>query len=269
MFAADADPNHLDPLQEVQRFYTRTSGFFDLTGKVLVADPRLVPGERTAVILIAGQSNGANSLPVLYTPAHARVHNVCIQNGGMYQAADPLLGCEYGGGCFATRLGDMLVDAGMYDRVILVPISLFGTSMEQWTGPLLHRFGVAASRARALGLTFTHVLWHQGESDNSLETPRAVYLRMARQLVAAMRAVGITAPVLFARACTFTGSLAFSAAELEIRGAQTDILDPALGIFPGPDTDMLGPPYRAGGVHFNAAGGTAVAQGFKAAMAAL
>lgn len=267
MFPADADPNHLDSLQEVQRFYSRTNGFFDLTGKVPVADPRLVPGERTAVILVAGQSNGANSLPALYTPTHTRVHNVCIQDGRMYEAADPLLGCEYAGGCFATRLGDMLIEAGMYDRVILVPISIYGTSIEQWVGPLLHRFGVAASRVKALGHTVTHILWHQGESDNVLATPRALYLARARQMIAFCRAVGLTAPFIFARASTLTGTV--SSAEAEVRGAQTDVLDPALGIFPGPDTDQLGAAYRVGGVHFNVAGGTAVAQGFMAAMAAL
>ena len=40
----------------------------------------------------------------------------------VFAAADPLLGTDGIGGSFATRLGDMLIQAGRYDRVIFVPL---------------------------------------------------------------------------------------------------------------------------------------------------
>src|SRR4051794_37689701 len=85
------------------------NGYAKLTAKTLV-DPRLVSGENTAVIIVLGQSNGANHVNALYTPTNVKVENFGVLNGGLYRAADPLLGCSGSNGNWLGRLGDKLID---------------------------------------------------------------------------------------------------------------------------------------------------------------
>ena len=44
-----------------------------------------------------------------------------------------------------------------------------------------------------------------------------------------------------------------------IRAAQRDLVDPAKGIFAGPDTDQIGEAFRYDGCHFDGEGGKRVA----------
>ncbi|XSC43585.1 hypothetical protein ACF1BQ_037650 [Bradyrhizobium sp. RDT10] len=67
-----------------------------------------------------GQSNAANYGTTRHAAREA-VDNFDPATGKCFAAADPLLGTDGIGGSFATRLGDILVQAGRYDRVILVP----------------------------------------------------------------------------------------------------------------------------------------------------
>src|SRR5271170_3060469 len=83
---------------------------------------------KTAIVVVGGQSNAANYGNTRYTAREA-VDNFDPSTGKCFGAADPLLGADGAGGNFATRLGDILIQAGRYDRVILVPIAVQGASL--------------------------------------------------------------------------------------------------------------------------------------------
>ena len=121
---------------------------------------------RPLVIVTLGQSNAANHGQGLYTPKH-RVDNFNLYDGKCYKAVEPLLGPSGQGGNFATRLADMLIERRLADRVVLAPIAMGGTSVEQWAHEGLFNRRIAASIRRLYdaGLTPDYILWHQGEGN--------------------------------------------------------------------------------------------------------
>ncbi len=225
------------------------------------------------VLVIAGQSNAQNIAPTPYTPIHtSAVDNLSIYDGQMYAAADPLLGTmfappRYNCGCFATRLGDNLVSTGKFDRVILFPFAVGGTSVMQWigNGPAASRVPASGYRLRNAGLSATAILWAQGESDTTLGTTTPVYVQQMLTLIGNFRAAGMVAPFLVAKQ-SWIGGITSSA----VVAAQAQVVDSAAGIFPGPDADSLNATYRqADNTHFNDAGMIAYANLWQAALVAV
>src|SRR5262245_16246844 len=106
----------------------------------------------------------------------------------MYAAADPLLGTgmAFPGGGFSPggvslRLADLLVSNSKFDRVIIVPVAIGGTSVAMWAtgGVLSNCITAAMARLASRGIvpgmtnvTFAFV-WGQGESDGG--TSQAAY----------------------------------------------------------------------------------------------
>ncbi len=221
----------------------------DTVGRVPVGRDEIHQG-RTAVLLIFGQSNGANSGSAPFTPTR-RVLNFNLFDGRCYVAKDPLLGCTEQQGNFASRLGEKLIAGGHFDTVVLAPISVGGSRIEEWTtgGARHRRLQIAIQRAKDLGLTFTHLLWHQGESDANDRPDGKQYARCFMDIVDALRRYGVEAPIYVAQA-----TVCESGPNEAIRAAQQSVVDPARGIYAGPDTDRLGAEYRFDGCHMNEAG---------------
>ena len=190
----------------------------------------------TAFILIFGQSNGANSGDTPYVPSH-RVFNFNMFDGQCYVAKDPLLGATERGGNFATRMADMLIERGLFDGVLLAPISVGGSRIEEWsTGGARHRrLQIAIKRGMDLGLQFTHLLWHQGETNARYGPDGPLYAACFMDIYAALRRYGVHAPIYVAQA-----TVCDSPPNEIIRAAQRAVVDPRLGIFAGPDTDTIG-----------------------------
>ena len=202
------------------------------------------------VALTFGQSNSANSGG---TPRAAGPNVYNFAEGHLYQAQDPLLGATGERGSVWTRLGGKLLETGSYDAVVFITIGVDNTHIARWvpTGDLYPRVVAAIEQARAAGLTITHLLWHQGENDNALNTTRAQYRTMFMEMLAGIRGHGITAPIYVSR----TSRCGDMPPSEEIRRAQTDVISIADGILPGPDTDRLGPEFRLpDGCHFSDAG---------------
>src|SRR5689334_13741298 len=93
----------------------------DITGKLL-RSLAIDTGIRNLVLLTFGQSNCENVGPSAYVPRNgSAVDNFDFLNGQMYAAADPLLGAATAGiggpGNIATRIGDLLITEGKFDRV--------------------------------------------------------------------------------------------------------------------------------------------------------
>jgi hypothetical protein len=190
----------------------------------------------TAAILILGQSNGANSGAASHVPSR-HVFNFNLFDGNCYVARDPLLGTTELRGNFATRMADMLIEKAAFDNILLAPISVGGSRIEDWTtGGVRHRrLQVAIRRAMDRGISFTHVLWHQGESNAGPDADKDLYVACFQDIRAALRAYGVLAPIYVAQA-----SVCRAPPNDIIRSAQRALVDSALGIFSGPDTDTIG-----------------------------
>jgi hypothetical protein len=221
----------------------------DVGGRVRVSGSEIVRG-RTAVMLIFGQSNGANSGDSPYVPRR-RVFNFNLFDGHCYIAKDPLLGATERLGNFAGRMADTLIERGHFDTVVLAPIGVGGSMVEEWTtgGARHRRLQIAVKRAMDASLTFTHLLWHQGESNAACNTDPKLYAACLLNIHGAIRSYGVNAALYVAQA-----SVCRSPPNEAIRSAQRAVLNPSLGIRAGPDTDTIGLGDRYDGCHMNESG---------------
>ena len=207
---------------------------------------------KTAIIVVHGQSNAANYGSTRHTAREA-VDNFDPASGKCFAAADPLLGADGIGGSFATRLGDILIQAGRYDRVIFVPLARGGASLAflNSEGVSLTTNGIA--KLKEAGLTPTHILFQQGESDAVSTTTAEQYVSLLHQLTKRFRAAGFDAPFYLSRSakCDYVAPDNIAA----VRAGQHSAVDEALNIRPGPDTDTIGNDGRSpDGCHMNEAG---------------
>lgn len=217
-----------------------------------VERPCAIASGRTAIIVVHGQSNAANHGSARHTAREA-VDNFDPATGKCFAAADPLLGTDGIGGSFATRLGDILIQAGRYDRVILVPLARGGASLAFLNdeGAGLTTNGIA--KLKAAGLAPTHILFQQGETDAASTTSAEQYVSLLHQLVKRFRAAGFDAPFYLSRStkCDYAGPKNTAA----VRAGQLSAVDEVLNIRPGPDTDTIGNEGRVpDGCHMNEAG---------------
>jgi hypothetical protein len=207
---------------------------------------------KTAIIVVHGQSNAANYGSARHTAREA-VDNFDPASGKCFAAADPLLGTDGIGGSFATRLGDILIQAGRYDRVIFVPLARGGASLAflNSEGAELTTNGIA--KLKEAGLTPTHILFQQGETDAVSTTTVEQYVSLLHQLAKRFRAAGFDAPFYLSRSakCDYVGPNNVAA----VRAGQLSAVDESLNIRPGPDTDTIGNEGRSpDGCHMNEAG---------------
>lgn len=225
-------------------------GDFLDTSKKTPVDCGKLKGPRTMVALVFGQSNSGNHGETPYKPKR-EVYN--FYDGKCYVAEDPLLGTTGNGGSVWSHLGDKLVDAGLYDKVILVPVGVGGTPINRWvpTGDLHRRILDAIFQLKKKGLKITHMLWHQGETDRMLKTPKDEYKKMFMAMLGSIRKHGVDAPIYVAVA-----TLCGSAPEgYEIQQAQRELVNTELKIYPGAFSDELNTIQdRHDACHFSAAG---------------
>ena len=82
------------------------------------------PNKRNSLVLIvAGQSNRANTARSLYLPPHGdKIDALNIFDGALYDIVGPLPGATYepalGPGNVAAYLAELLISGGKFDRVI-------------------------------------------------------------------------------------------------------------------------------------------------------
>ena len=217
-------------------------------------------GDRTAILMTFGQSNSANAGRDRYVPMQD-VANFSIHDGKCYRAEDPLLGPDANGGSVWGVLGDKLILGGHYDRVLVVPFGIGGSSIAQWQadGPFHEILDGALKAIEAADIQPTHVLWHQGEADAMAGTSEEDYIEMFKNLVAKLRSGGVDAPIYPAVAthCQIPlfdmGSEAREGIE-PVRRAQQRLVE-IDGVSAGPDTDEIqGEFFRHDNCHFSAKG---------------
>ncbi len=212
----------------------RAGRLLEYPGKIEVRCPDQGPG--TAVILIAGQSNAANSGAERHTTRYPdRVLNFVA--GRCFVAASPLLGSNGFAGEYWTPLADQLIESGAFDRVILAPVAVGGSRVAQWaSGGELNATMKPLVAALVLRYRVTHVLWHQGESDFMLRTSADAYRKAFLSFAASLRSQGVEAPIYVSKATRCGPGWKIPN---PVRTAQQQLADTRSGLKSGVDTDLL------------------------------
>ncbi len=212
----------------------RAGRLLDYPGKVEVRCPD--QGAKTAVILIAGQSNAANSGAERHTTRYPdRVLNFVA--GRCIVAGSPLLGSNGFAGEFWTPFADQLIASGAFDRVILAPVAVGGSKVAQWaSGGALNASMKPLVADLVSRYRVTHVLWLQGELDLMLGTDAAAYRRNFLSFAASLRASGVDAPIYVAKATRCGPGWKDPN---PVRAAQQELADTQPGLKAGVDTDLL------------------------------
>lgn len=218
-------------------------GYSDTSNKIEV-DCNKIDRKKTMVILALGQGNAANGGEVKYTPKH-NVYNVF--GGKCYKADDPLLGATDNKGSVWGRLGDKIIESGMYENVIIKSIGVGGSPIICWTvngtgigyqnrlyGNYHARILEANEELKSLGLPITHILWHQGESDMKNGTTTVQYKERFLDMLNSMRKNGIQAPIYVALASRYGRQTSQA-----VITAQKELSEEYADIFEGPNTDMI------------------------------
>jgi len=243
---------------------------------------------RNLVLIGSGQSLSGDNSGTAFTPVNpTKIDNLTILNGGIYQASDPLAGpindcVSCGPGNFLLRVADTLITNNLFDRVIIVPIGVGGTTVGSWeTGTQSDRFKVAYARLAAKGIvpglantTFV-ICWIQGEQDNANGTTQSSYFNSLTNVIANARAVGFTQALVPFFVPLETWSTGTTSAA--VRAAQAAIVNPSANIQAGPDMDTYngntcGPSANAAcrqadNTHPTANGGYSMAAGWIAKFA--
>jgi hypothetical protein len=215
--------------------YPGTIGFRDTANRVEVPCGE-ISGGRTMVALTFGQSNSGNHGETIHRPIKP-VFN--FHRGRCYRAEDPLLGATGDRGSVWTRLGDLVIEAGLYDRVIIIPIGVGTTTIDQWTvGGYLHPLIMGAiDESRSRGLKITHLFWVQGGSEKRTSgdaANREGYKKNFMTMLTSIRDRGVSAPAYIALA-----TYSHLGINPDIEDAQRELVDPDKKIFAGADNDKL------------------------------
>jgi hypothetical protein len=218
-------------------------------GKIEIPCP--ARDDRTAVLLVIGQSNAANYQGQRYQSKDDRVVNFVA--GRCYRAASPLLGADGRMGETWTLLGIKILRSGLYHAVILIPVAVGGSEVRRWAeGGDLNAVMLAAIQATKARYTITGVLLDQGAADFGLRTPEARYRSELASLIGSLRAAGVRAPFFITRCSVGADDWT---ADNPIARAQASLADDQRGIFDGPNTDRDVTTFdRYDGYHFSASG---------------
>ena len=211
----------------------------------------------TVVIMVMGQSNAANAGEGLFQSPCSNTQN--FYQGNLFPLHDPLLGANGQGGSVWSRLAFRLIEQGFAKEIIIAPVAIGGTSIEQWIpgGNLHYLITETVNSLTAANLKVDYVLWHQGESNNTVLNPSVSssqnalnYKNNFMLLVQSLRNKGISSPI-FPAITSRCGALPI---DTELQAAQLSLANDTLGIYNGPNTDILGLEYRYDECHFNEEG---------------
>lgn len=255
MFGGGGSTSDPFVLHDVRSEVALSNNGYNVTAGRTLVNPTSMTG-RIKVLVMLGQSNIANSgQGGTYTLSNpTKVLNLNVWDGGLYEAADPILGADGPYSAMGTKLGDTLITDNYADYVVLVPAAIGSTRISQWAsgGICNHRIGVTFRRVAAIGLTPTHVLWQQGESDKAFGTSQATYASKLSSIITEVQTF-TAAPIFVAQASWIAGaaSSAIAAAQAASWNGTT--------VIQGANTDSLDNSYRTAQVDFTYAGMTAVA----------
>lgn len=221
----------------------------------------------TAVFVTMGQSRIANnSSPgqTQYQVTHpAAALNLNPYDATFYVADDPLLGCSASAGYsqagWQGRMCDELISDGAYQKVVLIPIAVAGSSISEWVPGAAYAPRISAINAMLgeMGITPTAWLCQIGTTDAIAGMSQATFAANLRSVISSQRSAAGRegdAWVIAQDTINGTGNSTSSA----IRAAVASVAADA-GNHLGPDIDVATYPTYSDGTHFKDAGNVLVA----------
>lgn len=210
----------------------------------------------TLVILTLGQSNAACFGQGSYSPDSSVVE---FYNGAFFMAGEPLKGAAGNGGCSVwTRMADKLISNGYYSTVVIVAIGIGSTTVGNWaTGECAQHLKVTLRQLKQYNLEIGLVVWHQGESDNLLNTKLIQYENSLDTIRSTIRNYAPHTPIIVCRASYHPDMIGIKpdGIDQDIREAQNHFILKHEDVYAGPDTDLYNRAIdRHDGVHFSRIG---------------
>jgi len=219
--------------------------------KYLVARPILT--NRSIVAFVFGQSNAANHAEKLFSSDNCNVLN--YSKGNYYFAQDPLLGSDGTAGSPWVLTANKLIKDGLADKVVLIPAAVSGTSVSQWRhgGRLYAMLIDRLEDAKLKGVSPTHFLWHQGESDHPLTKDSLGLEDYKNGMIEIISLTKKYLPdskffIAVATRCSDSRPPNHPLQDVQRRLTSLD------GVFLGPNTDRIGNDHRVDGCHLSASG---------------
>ncbi len=204
-----------------------------------VSITELKSDKHTMIALTFGQSNAGNRGQKRYTSHHK---NVLVYNDGkLYRAKDPLPGATGPGGSVWSILGDMLIDSGLFKKVIFIPIAIGNTAINCWArGECYDKLNKTLRHLDSAKIKLTHIFWHQGESDNLNNTSRQQYKNDLAVLLKTFRDHNQKAGFYVSIASYHNEAITKPlGVDTVIRHAQEEFIKENKEVLKGPDTDVL------------------------------
>ena len=208
--------------------------------------------DKSAVILIIGQSNAANYGARLFS-SEGKIY--AYHKGKVLKAKDPLPGASGKKGSIWIPFSEILMKNQIYDEVLLVNIAEGSSTVTDWAvdGKYHKKLTGTLCELENMDLLPDFVVWQQGEEDNLLQTSCDTYKMKLQEIISTINGKIHNASVVIS--LTSYSPSAKNAFNTDIRRAQQEIIQENWNVFPGPDTDLYtGPDYRYDGIHFSEAG---------------
>lgn len=202
--------------------------------------------DKLMVILVAGQSNVANTGETGYTPKN-KVYN--FWNGECYKATDPLLGATGYRGSLWTRFAEIILRSPDYSGIMIATTAVGGTKIKSWADKnYLGKRIISTTKAlNKAGFPPTHIFWHQGE-DDARNFDSQEYKRNLKSVISIMRE-NSQAPIYVAKTSRCKDNRGIA----DLRYAQSSVVN-NVDIFAGPNTDEIGFEGRFDGCHLSTEG---------------
>ena len=192
--------------------------------------------EKTAVILLIGQSNIDNSGAQNFRSEYGdKVVNYSC--GECYIAESPLLGSTGQGGEWGTLLGNNLIKQKTFNKVVLISSAISGSSILSWQPGKIFNLLLLEVLSDVKELyKIDYIIWHQGEED-WITLDESKYTQSLSSLVGSVRQAGVNAPFFVSTTthCREPGWFADNA----VARAQMASRNESLSIFLGVNTDKL------------------------------
>ncbi len=246
-----------EEIEKIEQEKTQKTTEINASVRREVSLEEVLQGE-TMVLLALGQSQIANYGGTKYA-SRERVFNYNLNDGKFYTAVDPLLGTTGDRGNVLTRLGNKIIQKDLYDSVLLVPIAVGASGINSWVsgGSNHNRITKAINDLKQHNLEPTHILWHQGSYEIAQQSQAGTenYKANFMNIVNSIRNQGVDAPIYVAISTNSYGNTNHF-----IQQAQRELVNPSLGIYPGPDSDSI--TSRWDGIHFSNQGLDQLANGW-------
>ena len=222
-----------EPATFKNRFYFEMKQRGWLDNKVSLAE---LKSDSTIIFLTLGQSNAANSSNSYYSPKNNVLN---YYDGKLYKAKEPLIGAGGDGGCVWTILADKMIDSGLCKKVIIIPIAVGSTNIENWAkGECNIKLRNTLDDLNRHNIKLTYVLWHHGEANNG--TSKESYKENLRAILKTIREKNQTAPFFCSIASyNFLATTKPLGIDSSIQNAQKEFISENENVLRGPNTDIL------------------------------